>query len=134
MGRNATCRDCNRTGHFTGMRACKSRKVESLNSLTKSNKVRFNIVGPSRKTEVNAEADTGASITVFKADMMEHLSWLELEDTSMVVQAYDGGSNTLLEKERAQFQRGHLTHEEHIYFSQDTKYNFYQGMLVLHWA
>ena len=76
MAKNAACRDCNRIGHFTGMQACRSRKVESLNSLTKSNTVRFNIVVPSRKAEVIAEADTGATITVFKAEMIKHLNWL----------------------------------------------------------
>ena len=83
VAKNATCRDCKKIGHFTGMQACWSRKVacikvELLNSLTPSNTVHFNFVGPDRATEVTAEADAGATITVFKADMIEHLNWLEI--------------------------------------------------------
>ena len=61
-----------------------------MNSIKPSNTVQFDIVGPDSTTEVTAEADTGATITVFKEYMFQQLNWLELEETSMIIQAYDG--------------------------------------------
>ena len=36
------------------------------------------------------EADTGANITVFKAESLKEMAWVELEQTEMQSQGYSG--------------------------------------------
>ena len=129
VAKNASCKDCKQIGHFVGTRACKSRrvsciKVESLNSLTPSNEVNFNILGPDGAVEVKAEADTGATITVFKAEMYGEFTWMDLEQSNVHIRGYDGNSKPCCGKARAVFQRNTRRHEEEVFFSNEATANY----------
>ena len=42
-------------------------------------------MGPKGAVEVVAEADTGATITVFKGGMLEDLPWMRLEKANLLI-------------------------------------------------
>ena len=77
--------------------------VESLNSITPSNEVNLNIMGPKGAVEVVAEADTGATITVFKGGMLEDLPWMRLEKANVHIRGNDGNSKPCYAKAKAMF-------------------------------
>ena len=128
--KNAECKDCKKTGHFTGMVACKARKrvncikIESLNSAESTNVINIDAQGPERSVKIEMEADTGANITVLKGAMIENLNWVQLEPTNVHIKGYDGIAKACLGKFKLNFQHGNKTFKEMAYFSNSTTSNF----------
>ena len=66
------------------------------------------------------EADTGANITVFKAESLQEMAWVELEQTEMQIQGYSGIAENCVGKAKVTLQLGSRAHDEEIYFSNMT--------------
>ena len=69
------------------------------------------------------EADTGANITVFKAESLQEMAWVELEQTEMQIQGYSGIAENCVGKAKVTLQLGSRAHDEEIYFSNITTSN-----------
>ena len=75
------------------MIACKRGKVNcikigSLNRARSTNVIEMKAKGPKKIIPIQLEADTGANITVMRADMLEVMDWVKMEPTSMHIQGY----------------------------------------------
>ena len=70
------------------------------------------------------EADTGANITVFKAESLQEMAWVELEQTEMQIQGYSGIPENCVGKAMITLQLGSRTHDEEIYFSNMATSNY----------
>ena len=55
----------------------------SVNCARSTTIVERSAIGPEKRHPIKVEADTGASITVFKAESQQEMAWLELEQTEM---------------------------------------------------
>ena len=91
----ATCLDCKKSGHFANTLACRAKKVScvkmgSVNCARSTNIVEISAIGPEKCHPIKVEADTGANITVFKAESLQEMAWVELEQTEMQIQGYSG--------------------------------------------
>ena len=129
--RNSTCNDCKKTGHFSGMHACRMKKVscikfEKLHSIRDSNTVMLKALGTESDVDVLVEADTGANLTVFSAQTMEDMSGLnlDLEHTDMHVKGFDSSKTRCRAMAKVRLQLGREVHEEMVYFSDHTESNF----------
>ena len=91
--KNATCKECKKTGHFVNMPACRAKKVscikiEDFHSTKFTNMVKVKSIGPVTSIPVEVEANTGANIAVMKADVLQELYWVELEPTDVHIRGY----------------------------------------------
>ena len=127
--KNVTCKECKKIGHFTNMPACRSKKVhcieiESVHSVNSTNLVNFKVTGSESSVDEEAEADMGASITVFKGGVLEDITWVELENMNVHIKGYNGTAKSCLGKAVIDLQLGQKFHKEEIFFSNVTTSNF----------
>ena len=111
------------------MHACQSKRVhciqiESVHSAKSTNLVNLKVMGSNSSVEVEAEADTGANISVFKGDELQDLNWMNLEHTNVHIKGYDGTAKSCLGKAVMKLQLGNKIHQEEIFFSNSTTSNF----------
>ena len=66
-------------------------------------------VGPEKSVEIEVQADTGSDVTVFNSKVMEHLDWMQLENTNVQLKAFDGRARRCLGAAVLQLQRGKKT-------------------------
>ena len=95
--------DCKKYGHSAKTVACKAKKVScvkmgSVNCARSTNIVEISAIGPEKCHPIKVEADTGANITVFKAESLQEMAWVELEQTEMQIQGYSGIAETCVGK------------------------------------
>ena len=127
--KNATCKDCKKTGHFMNMPACLLKKINcikigSVNTTKSTNVVEIMATSPGKSVPIKLEADTGANITVMRAESLQEMDWVEISPTNMHIQGYSGIAEPCLGKANVTLQRGSRVHEEEIYFSNKTTANF----------
>ena len=127
--KNASCKECKKTGHFANTPACQSKrvnciKIESVHSATSTNLVNLKVNGPKSDMDVEAEADTGANITVFKGDMLQDMDWVNLANTNVHIKGYDGTAKSCLGKSVIDLKLGNKIRKEEIFFSNSTTSNF----------
>lgn len=53
-------------------------KIESVHSINSTNLGYLKVTGSESSVDVEAEADTGTRITVFKGTMLEDITWEDL--------------------------------------------------------
>ena len=70
------------------------------------------------------EAGTGANITVFKAESLQEMALVELEQTEMQIQGYSGRAENCVGKAKVTLQLGSRAHDEEIYFSNMATSNY----------
>ena len=70
------------------------------------------------------EAGTDANITVFKAELLQVMAWVELEQTEMQIQGYSGIAENCVGKATDTLQLGSRIHDEEIYFSNMATSNY----------
>ena len=70
------------------------------------------------------EADTGTNITVFKAESLQEMEWVELEQTEMQIQGYSGIAENCVGKAKVTLQLGSRAQDEEIYFSNMATSNY----------
>ena len=80
--------------------------------------------GPRLMVPISVEADTGANITLLKAEMLQDLDWVQMRATDMHVQGYNGVVEPCLGKAFLRFQRGKRSNIEEVYFSNKATSNF----------
>ncbi len=72
--KNVICKNCKKQAHF--MELCYSKKkvncikIEKVNRTKCTNIVRMKALRPNSSVNIEAEADTGANITVLKAELL----------------------------------------------------------------
>ena len=120
--KKATCAECKQTVYFTNIPACRVKRVscinvESVNSAKSINVVEIIADGLDKDVPIQLEADTGANITVMKAEPLEELDWVEIEDTNMHIQGYNGIAEPCLVKVSINFKRGNRFTTQILYFS-----------------
>ena len=96
----------------------------SVNCARSTNIVEISAIGPEKCHPIKVEADTGANITVFKAESLQEMAWVELEQTEMQIQGYSGIAENCVGKAKVTLQLGSRAHDEEIYFSNMTTSNY----------
>ena len=99
-------------------------KIESIKSAKSTNVVELDALGPGRTIQIEVEADTGATITVVKAEMLGDMDWLDLEPTNVHIKGYSGIVEPCIGKATVNYQRGARKHQEVVFFSNETTSNF----------
>ena len=127
--KNAACKECKTTGHFMNMPACKAKKVscikvEKVHSTTSTNMITVKALGPETSIPVEVEADTGANITVVKAEVLQELDWVKLSPTDVHIRGYSGIAEPCLGKATVNLKMKNRCHKEDIFFSHKTTSNF----------
>lgn len=64
--------------------------ITNIHSTKSTNMVEIIALGPDTSIPIEIEADTGASITVKKADVLQELSWVKLRTTNVYITGYSG--------------------------------------------
>ena len=122
-----TCFNCgkDRDPHSKRVRCVKMGSVNCARSKGRStNIVEISAIGPEKYHPIMVEADTGANITVFKAELLQEMAWAELEQTEMQIQGYSGIAENCAGKAMITLQLGSRTHDEEIYFSNMATSNY----------
>ena len=73
---------------------------------------------------IQLEADTGANITVMTAKYLDELDWVEIEDTNMHIQEYNGKAEPCFGKTSINFKRVNCCTTQIVYFSHKAVANF----------
>lgn len=126
--KKATCAECKEKGHLTNTPACRVKrvsgiKVEAVNSAKSTNVVEIIANGPYKDVPIQLKADTGAIITVMNAKSLEELDWVEIEDTNMHIQGYNGKAEPCFGKASINFKRGNRCSPHIVYFSHEAVSN-----------
>ena len=111
------------------MEACRSKKVscikvEADNCAQSTNNVEVAVVGPDAEVPMTMEADTGANITVVRAENLENLDWIEIEPTNVHIKGYSGTAEPCLGHAKINLRRGGRSHLEDVFFSNTSTANF----------
>ena len=93
--KNAICKDCKKVGCFNDMPTCRLNrisciKIEPVNMAKSTNVEKIMARGPSENVPINVEADTGANITLLKAEILKDLDRVQIESTDMYIRGYNG--------------------------------------------
>lgn len=95
-----------------------------MNSAKSTNLVNVKIMGAKNSVDMEAEADTGANISVFIGEELQNIDWMDLEDTNVHIKGFDGTATSFLGKAVMKLQLGNKIHQEEIFFSSTTTSNF----------
>ena len=111
------------------MPACRSDKdncatIADIYSSKSSEMLRIQAVGPKNSVSMDVVADTGANITVIKAENLQDLDWIVLEPTNMHVRGYSGVAEPCVGKAKIKIKVGSHAHLEEVYFSLKATSNF----------
>ena len=104
-------------------------KIESVNMVKSTNKVEIMAMGRSKNrprmmVPISVEEDTGANITLLKAEMTKDLDCVQMMVTDMHVQGYNGAVEPWLREAFLRFQRGKRSNIEEVYISNRKTSNF----------
>ena len=64
-----------------------------------------------QRIKLEVEADTGANISVAKAEILQEMDWIELEPTNVHIKGYSGMAEPCVGKAKVSFPRGANSHE-----------------------
>lgn len=108
--------------HFLNIPACQSKwfyciKFESIYIAEYTNLDNLRGMGSRNSAKLEAEADTGTSISVFKGRQLADLSSMDWKNTKMHIIEYDCTLNTILGKEVPNLHFAKKNHEQQILFN-----------------
>ena len=72
----------------------------SINCARSTNIIEIRAIRPGKCHPIKVEADTGANITVFKAESLQEMAWVELKHTEMQIEGYSGIAENCVGKAR----------------------------------
>ena len=99
-------------------------QVRSRQLCTIYKQVESAVVRPDAEVPMTMEADTGANITVVKAENLENLDWIKIEPTNVHIMGYSGTAEPCLGHIKINLRRGGRSHVEDVFFSNTSTANF----------
>ena len=86
-------------------------KIESVNRAKSTNKVEIMAMDRSKNglksmIPISVEADTGANITLLKAEILQDLNWVQMSATDMHIEGNNAVADPCLGKAYSRLQRG----------------------------
>ena len=88
--------------------------------------------GPKTSIPVDVEADTGASITAMKAEILQELDWVELEPTDVHIRGYSVIAEPCLGKATIDLRIGKRYQSEDVFSATKQPPTSYREMPVKH--
>ena len=65
-------------------------KVKSIHSARSKNRVKIREAGTNKSIPLKLKADTGANVTVVKAEVLQFMHWIQITSTNTLIKAYNG--------------------------------------------
>ena len=98
---------------------------EPFNTTKSTNIVQLTALVPNNSIELEVEADTGANITVAKAEILEEMDWIEMEPTNVHIKGYSGIAEPCVCKAKVNLKRRNKSHKEKVFFGNSSTSNFF---------
>lgn len=119
------------------MPACRAKrvsciKIEDVHSTKSANMVMVRALGPISSIPLELEADTGANITVMKADVLQEMDWVKLQPTDVHIRGYSGIAEPCLGKATINLKMGLRSHEEEVFSVTGRLRTFYHARPAKH--